>query len=197
MKSKFLTIFSIIVVMAFSADDAVTIPNPVTIDFTEVDVGPSSKVNLSDQFADYGVIFEDVYRYIDVRDPFPDDHGISNGFLEDQLVSATLGTVHFTSPTPFLMIDWWLIPTPTTQLIVEVYDSEDTLLDSFMTSTAVSSGTETLMGSGLISYMTFSNHGGQTQIASITFAPIPVPGAVVLGGIGVVLVGWLRRKRTL
>ena len=197
MKKKFITICSIIGVMAFSADAAVTIPNPVTIDFTEVDLGPYSVVNLSDQFADYGVIFEDVYRYIDVRDPFPDDHGISNGVYEDQLVSATLGTVYFTNPTPFVMLDWWVIADPTTQLIVEVYDSGNNLLDSFTTSAAAYSGTETLMGSGLISYMTFTNHGGQTQIANITFAPIPAPGAVLLGGIGVVLVGWLRRKRTL
>ena len=197
MKSKFITICSIIVVMAFSADAAVTIPDPVTIDFTEVDLGSSSIVNLSDQFADYGITFEDVYRYIDSGDPFPDDHGISNGYIEDQLVSATLGTVNFINPTSFVMIDWWVIAGPTTQLIVDVYDSGDNLLDSFTTSTAVSSGTEVLIGSGLISYMTFSNHGGQTQIASITFAPIPAPGAVVLGGIGVVLVGWLRRKRTL
>ena len=194
---KFITICSIMLVMALSADAAVTIPCVETIDFTEVDLGSFPIVNLSDQFADYGVIFEDVYRYIDDRDPFGDDHGISNGVYEDQLVSATLGTVHFTNPTSFVMIDWWLIAGPTTQLIVEVYDSSDNLLDSFATSAAVTSGTETLMGSGLISYMTFTNHGGQTQIANITFAPIPAPGAVLLGGIGVVLVGWLRRRRAL
>ena len=184
-------------VMALSADAGVVIPDPVTIDFTEWNPDSFEVVNLSDQFADYGVIFEDVYRYIDVQDPFPDDHGISNGVYQDQLVSATLGTVYFINQTPFVMIDWWVIAGPTTQLIVEVYDSGDNLLDSFATSASVFSGTETLMGSGLISYMTFTNHGGQTQIANITFAPIPAPGAVLLGGIGVVLVGWLRRKRTL
>ncbi len=191
---KFITICSIMLVMAFSADAA------VTIDFTEVDVGPYSIVNLSDQFADYGVIFEDVYRYIDSRDPFGDDHGISNGVWDGQLVSATLGTVYFTNPTPFVMIDWWIIDYPTVEMIIEVYDSGNNLLDSFTTYSVpgtYASGTETLMGSGLISYMTFTNHGGQTQIANMTFAPIPAPGAVLLGGIGVVLVGWLRRRRAL
>jgi hypothetical protein len=82
--------------------------------------------------------------------------------------------------------------------IIEVYGPYGNLLAS-LSNTATGPVTTDLSALGKIGKIYFNSvgDGAGADLDNLSFSPIPAPGAIVLGGIGVGLIGWLRRRRTL
>jgi len=82
---------------------------------------------------------------------------------------------------------------------LEAFDSSNNLIDSYFTAQMTVSSFETMMVSGSnISYVVAGGVSGDSVgFDSMKFQPIPAPGAILLGSIGLGVVSWLRRRRTL
>ncbi len=84
------------------------------------------------------------------------------------------------------------------------YDAGDNVLDSAFTSSLAGDAWETLTVSdnvvGIAYILAFGNTNNTMDTLGLDhmeWTPIPAPGAILLGSLGVGLVGWLRRRRTL
>ncbi len=174
-----------------------------TLNFTndEVDLGHRPQVNITDQYEDFGVTFEDVFRYVDNRDPWRDSEemggfGISNGRLEDNFIESTEGKIYFDVITNYVSVDWWttdkfvggeLVPT---EIHIEAWHNSY-LIDSFV---GIGDGTVTLANRvpryRNITHLIFHNNGGFVQISNMSF--VPEPATILLLGFGI---GFIRMKK--
>ncbi len=87
-------------------------------------------------------------------------------------------------------------------ILVEARDAFDMVVDSFYqasTGNGQPAGPVTLSGSGIRSLYWEDTVSGMNfaPLDNIGLSVIPAPGAILLGSIGVGIVSWLRRRRTL
>jgi len=82
--------------------------------------------------------------------------------------------------------------------VINVYDQYNNPIAS-LTNTTTGVNVTSLSGLGPIGSIYFNSvtDPAGADIDNLAFTPIPAPGAIVLGGIGIGLIGWRRRRRTL
>ena len=167
------------------------------ITFDEFPVG----TQISNQYAPLGVVFHP--GNVTPGLPIIDWNGAmpTQPILRPQGESAGLYIyqgdfwIQFTTPAVEVSFDsgyWDSVGTG----VIDVYDPYMIPLASLSNTV---SGVNVTNLTGKIGYIYFNSiadpAGG--DIDNLKFTQIPAPGAILLGGIGVGLVGWLRRRRTL
>ena len=82
--------------------------------------------------------------------------------------------------------------------IIKAYGPYGNLLAT-LSNTTTGVNTTDLSALGKIGMIYFNSvaDGAGADFDNLSFSPVPAPGAIVLGGIGVGLISWLRRRRTL
>lgn len=191
MRTKLLTILAAIMMMfAASSLQAAT----YTMDFTNatLDLGPSSVIDLSNQYQNFGLLFSNAYRYIDSRDPFADDFGVSNGDFAHLFQPTQTGLMHFWHDKQVqLAIDFWTIGT--NAVTFEAYDENMNLMSS--SPTVGNPNGSTMFYSGpAMTYLGWHDDGGYVQIANITYDVTPEPATLSLLGFGLLGLGAMRKK---
>jgi hypothetical protein len=189
----------IIICMVIFSVAGLTRAAPTTlITFDEFPLGTM----ISDQYSDLGVWFF---------------AGPETGRLPQISMNGAMPTQPILRPTgepDYYMFkgDFWIaFPTPVTEVqfdsgywdetgtaLIAMFDPYSNLL-GFVTNTTTGVETINISGMGKIGAIYFNSisDSAGADIDNLGFTQIPAPGAIVLGGIGAGLIGWLRRRRTL
>jgi hypothetical protein len=200
MKKK-LALIVVAVTMLLTVGTPVSNAN-VTVEFSEVDLPSLTLLDGTAHFAPWGLGFGDTTYYsVDMRLPpaGSDDRGITTTSGNDIM------TVIFSPGVISVTADWAVIGD--TQITATAYSAMGSVLDT-QSATGnpplsipfdTSHGSFTFLGPGGIGIakITFGGGPGAISVGKLEYMPIPAPGAILLGGIGVCLIGWLRRHRTL
>ena len=145
-------------------------------------------------FSSYGLAFEDTtYWAYDTRFP---PAGIDNYGITTTSGTESLMTVVFTTPATEVTVDWLTIYG--SSIYATAYDSGGVALNT-QSATGLSGttyGSFIFSGIGDIAEITFHDDIGMIGVGRLEFQPIPAPGAILLGGIGIGCVSWLRRRKT-
>lgn len=171
---------------------APSVVNAQTVRFNNTEAPSVFNANpvTGDEWASFGITVANAYWYTDSRDTF-DGMGLS--------VNIDPAEITFTSVTPDVTFNWWVIAAASNAITVNAYDSGHSLLGSFFAATDGEHdlfGTNTLGGG--VSYLEWSGSPGYAQISDITFTtPVPEPEtyAMLLAGLG--LLGFAARRRKL
>jgi hypothetical protein len=160
---------------------------------------------VDDQFlalgADFGGTASILQAGASLNSAYPPNSGI-NVIYDDPYLGTGIIRVDAVG-SPWAMAGGYV--TGNTDVTLTAYASDGTVLGSASTGGAnyIGAGTGLLPNIFLsvavpgIAYVEFNDSGNTYTVDDFTFEAIPAPGAILLGGIGIGLVGWLRRRRTL